>query len=576
MGTVATAKDTSLPTVIYASKSTADAHDSIPGQLATVAERVAAEGGRVEFAGPFYEEERSGWKGDRGPELEAALQAAERAAAEHGTAELWVWRSDRLARGSGRKDEARSLLEVFTRCKRAGVVLRSAEDDAYVRDEVTVGMASKMANKYSEDLSEAVRKGKRRQFEERGERLGGPVCDGYLGLPRPEGEPRRYAPDPERAPIFERMGELADPQGGGLADSNVARQLNAEGYRTKNGRPWDRRRVQDALTNPFYAGMVARGRSTPGAPVETAPGTHPAIIDPERFARIQGARAQRDLGAGSNRRGRPNTRHVAARLGECGLCAREERFSRMYARTSAYTRKDGGRKTTYLCEQVANGTGLCNAPSIDAAIADAALLRHLDHFYLDADAWLAARADEHQGTRERLEAALEAEGARLAALEADAARVRADYRRQLAAGNEAAADVAAAALEDVAGERGQAEHRLGELRATLAATPERPTLDPLLDLYSDLNAHLRGIADDSRTVVEVNEQLRAVIDSIEFYPQEGGAVRLRVFLSDEFIRNKPGNPNDLAIAEFYGAEVRPLVPVLPVVAPSMKSADSQL
>jgi len=75
-------------------------------------------------------------------------------------------------------------------------------------------------------------------------------------------------------------------------------------------------------------------------------------------------------------------------------------------------------------------------------------------------------------------------------------------------------------------------------------------------------------------VVEVNEQLRAVIDSIEFFPQDGGAVRLRVFLSDDFIRSKPGNPNDLAIAELRSEDAGPLVPVLPVVAPSAKSADS--
>ncbi|HEY8810526.1 MAG TPA: recombinase family protein, partial [Solirubrobacterales bacterium] len=287
-------------------KSSPDPNDATAAQLAAIDADVDALGGR-EVVARLSEENVSGWRGDRGPETERAFVEAERLAAEGREVELWVYGSARVGRGSGRKNEARSVLEVYVRLKRAGVRMRSVTDDDFLADETRVAMASAVANKYSEDLSASVKRGKRTQFEERGERLGGPVPDGFLALPRAEGEPRRYAPDPERAPIFERMGELADPQAGALAPANVARRLNAEGYLTKKGRPWDRRRVQDALTNPFYAGMVARGRSTPGAPVETAPASHPAIIDPERFARIQGGFADRDRAAGSNRRGRPNT-----------------------------------------------------------------------------------------------------------------------------------------------------------------------------------------------------------------------------------------------------------------------------
>src|ERR1700760_3258497 len=124
-----------IPYVVYASKSSKDPNDSIPTQLETVAAKVAGEvdGERFEYAGPFSEASKSGFKRDRGPELEAALVAVRRAAAEYGTAELWVCKSDRLARGSGKKAEARSLLEVFTDLKRHGVTIRSVLDDPYVQ-----------------------------------------------------------------------------------------------------------------------------------------------------------------------------------------------------------------------------------------------------------------------------------------------------------------------------------------------------------------------------------------------------------------------------------------------------------
>ena len=85
--------------------------------------------------------------------------------------------SDRLARGSGRK--TRSLLEVFTEMRRAGVTLRSVEDDAYITDGDLIGIASRMATKYAEDLSAHVTRG----LDGR-KRHGLPVGQGAVRLPR--------------------------------------------------------------------------------------------------------------------------------------------------------------------------------------------------------------------------------------------------------------------------------------------------------------------------------------------------------------------------------------------------------
>lgn len=129
----------------------------------------------------YYEDARSSFKGDRGPELEATIRHVIELANEHGSALLWVWHSSRLARGSGRKGEARSILEVLTYLLRHRVTVRSVEDNEFTTNEMLWGFAAKQANKYAADLSVWVREGKERQWE-RGEWLGGPIPDGYLGV----------------------------------------------------------------------------------------------------------------------------------------------------------------------------------------------------------------------------------------------------------------------------------------------------------------------------------------------------------------------------------------------------------
>jgi hypothetical protein len=87
-----------------------DPNDSVPDQQRQAVAQIEREGDRVLYAEPFGEASASGWSGDRGPQLTAALAAAVAAADEHGSAELWVFHSSRLGRGSGRKAEARSAV----------------------------------------------------------------------------------------------------------------------------------------------------------------------------------------------------------------------------------------------------------------------------------------------------------------------------------------------------------------------------------------------------------------------------------------------------------------------------------
>jgi DNA invertase Pin-like site-specific DNA recombinase len=504
---ITTATDTikaAIPVVVYASKSSKDEKDAIPFQIRSIEADVEGErdGERFYYAKPFHEEKKSGWRGDRGPELEAALVAAERAAEKHGTAELWVWKSERLARGSGKKAEARSLLEVFARCKRAGVTLRSVRDDECVRDEAYIGMASKLANKYSEDLSGAVKDGKQRQ-RERGEDLGGHAPDGYTFVT--EDKKRTYYRDPEREACIERLLRL------GLEDVpplTAARTMNAEGYRTTKGHGWDRRAVEEKWSNAFYAGAVVYGRGTPEEVVNWNPTPpHPAYIDRAEYELIEAAmkrrRAINAAAHGDRAKGRPPVNHMLSRLIPCPKCGRTMRCI-----TSTYVRKsDGGRSRKYRCDEVVRETGLCDMPPIPAEPLELLVAEGLRGYILNFDDWVASVTERQGVNREGLERERDRQLAELAKVKRLEGKISDDYAAAIDKGDEARADLAVATLQRQREAREQLEASIGDLEATIAESPDAAPVDAMLDFWNGLR---RGISTalDTENVTTVNDALR--------------------------------------------------------------------
>src|ERR1044072_7909755 len=89
--------------ILYAAKSSPDEKGSIEGQLKEGREKAKKLG--LEVVAEYSEEDVSAYKGDRGPELAAALKHAERIGAT-----LIAQHSDRLARGDAK--QARHLVEI--------------------------------------------------------------------------------------------------------------------------------------------------------------------------------------------------------------------------------------------------------------------------------------------------------------------------------------------------------------------------------------------------------------------------------------------------------------------------------
>jgi DNA invertase Pin-like site-specific DNA recombinase len=514
-----------IPAVIYAAKSSPDPKDSVASQVTATRARLDALGGRRLVAKPFSEENVSGYRRSRGPKLEAAMATAKAVAAEQGQAELWVFHSTRLARGSGRKREARALGEVFYDLRRHGVALRSVEDDPYVTDEAFIGMASKMANKYSDDLSAHVRRGKAGQFE-RGERLGGPVPDGYqLIRSLADGTTvSEYVYDDERAPIIRRVRDLALD---GYAPASIARKLNAEGHRTKSGKAWTRRRVQDMLSNPFYVGRAVINRGKPDQ--RTRPGKWPALIAPDDFDRIQLMTAKRDKAAKNHvaRTGRRTTRYVLARLGRCDRCG-----ERMYCVTSPYKRKDGTQQRCYVCANVKSVTGLCDQPRIDAAQADASVVKHLGQLFIDFDAWLASLAQSTEQHRATLETQLANALDELRRRDHLESKLRARYLEAVA-NDEPNQRAVEDSLNHVIHDKTSQQTTVRDLQTQLAAEPADPSVDAMLDVYNQLAAAVRS--NDKDSVADLNERLRTVFKEVRIDTVDESTVGLLPVLRDDVL-----------------------------------------
>ncbi len=120
---------TSRRVVIYGVKSGPDDKEAVADQHRIIREAINDDDRDL---GAYGEENASGFRQERGPQLEAAIRAAKQAAAEDGEAELWVWHSSRLARGDGTPGK-RSITKLVSDLLYEGVTVRSALDDQMVK-----------------------------------------------------------------------------------------------------------------------------------------------------------------------------------------------------------------------------------------------------------------------------------------------------------------------------------------------------------------------------------------------------------------------------------------------------------
>jgi site-specific DNA recombinase len=333
--------------ILYAAKSTADPRGSIPTQLSDA--RAMAVREAWEINGEYSDEAASAWSGDRGPQLAAAMEHAQRIA----PCVLVVQHSDRLARGDGL--QARHLGELYFWALKAGVELRSVQDDSTFTNPL---LAFAMGERNAEDSrrkSLAVAAGMKR-VAAAGRPSGGPRPYGYRYV---AGE--LVGVDAEGVIVRRIFGDFA----GGQSLSAIARGLYREGVPTLRGGPWRQSTVSGILRNPVYVGRIRYDG-------ETFSGQHEPLIDEATWQRVQdllGARPRQG-------RGRPS---VGLHLFRGGML-RCECGEAMVPRTnSAYQ--------MYYCNGRSKlGRAFCDMPHLRRAEIDQAVYRYFEQVALDVEA----------------------------------------------------------------------------------------------------------------------------------------------------------------------------------------------
>lgn len=321
-------------------------------------------------------------------------------------------------------------------------------------------------------VSERVRSAMRRKAV-KGEVLGRPPY-GYRVGPR-----NRLELVPEEAVVVRYIFRLYLQEGMGIR--RIAGQLNQEGIRTRRGGRWSMVTIRDILRNRVYLGTYARF----GVRV---PGSHPALVSPEDFRRVQERMERRAT--------RPRTRTVTPFL-LSGLvyCARCGNRMIGVSRRQQWTTKDGERRSAiyryYQCESRTNQSS-CSYNTQRAAELEAKVREQLavggetatrvrrtgnvDAFTLD----LQAHIERLEGRRRRLQRQLEE-------LVADAAHGHLGLERMRSLAFEVVADLQGVDDElrelraRLAAERSESERRrrAEELRAQVTAEWDRLPFEQL-------------------------------------------------------------------------------------------------
>lgn len=511
--------DGPIPAVIYAAKSTDDLRGSIPTQLADCRASILREGARKVVA-EEHDEGVSGYKKSRGAGLERAKAAAVAAASSQGSAELWVQHSDRLARGDGRS--ADHLAEVYFAMRKAGVRLRSVQDDANLEDAIRAVLIGERNHEDSKRKSAATKSGKARQYE-RGRAQKDSYGHALVRTITADGSVAvETRIDESRAKFVRQAFELA---AAGRTDLEIAQILNDAGAPPKRaGRRaarWTRDAVRDTLANPAYIGAIRR-RNVDDGSWDVKEGCLPEIVDRETWDRVRALRSSSPAGAGQQARrrgGRPtNGTFVLRGLAHCGLCG-----APMHLRTSL-------KVPTYNCSGKQHSKS-CVARPVPARQAETGVLLRLKDLVPDLDGWIAERAGQHNAERARFEEFLNEERQRLRAAQATAEAIRAQWKRHLEANDADLADFALDELRRATNDARDLEQAIADGTERLEAWETASATDAARAFFTDVRDLIFLRIEQAESMEQLAGVLHTLLDRVLLVRNEADHVELRAQLA---------------------------------------------
>jgi hypothetical protein len=426
-----------------------------------------------------------------------------------------VWHPSRLARGTGKKGEARSLMERLTYLRRHGVMVRAVDRGDMIANPLLWGIEDEQQSAYSENLGTWVKAG-----VERRKAAGKPVgaipfgyaiepelsADGKVIVDRKGKVVNRRVADPKTGPLrvvlLERIADGASP-------GSVARWLNAQGITTPRGKAFTEKTVTQIVESHVHAG----GNS------------YPALVTTEQAqAALDGLR-RKDPVAIQRRKGgkRPNESYLLRGIAFCA-CGEPHYASDKWL----------GRSRAYICRHKVKPTGLCDRPPIPAELLETHVLNHLAWFVDSVEGWLGELVRERDGQRKVREGQLDRETASLAALD----HTRDERMAELE--EVGITKVGMELIERMDARREAQQQRVVDAEAVLAEWAPPPNLNAALEFYSELLDLVQGRVKKAQGARELNEALASVLVGLWCWIEDG---RLRV----EFELRKPPEmilPND--------------------------------
>jgi hypothetical protein len=173
---------------------------------------------------------------------------------------------------------------------------------------------------------------------------------------------------------------------------------------------------------------------------------------------------------------------------------------------------------------------------------DAALIGHLDGFFLDFEGWLADVLSTRGAQRHAHEDQLERERERLATLNRREPKVRERWTGAIEASDDLKERIAYETLEGLLQERDALKAKIVAREAEVEAlSDENAPVDAMLDFWSDLSVEVRGKLAEGRSkgLAEVNAQLQEVLARVELTPGEEGLVRIEATMAESGLGLEP-------------------------------------
>ena len=275
-----------IKVAVYArvsSERQADKDLSIPAQIKALRQFADKQGWRV--VEQFVDEAESARTADR-PEFQKMIGLAKQKPPSFTV--ILVWKLSRFARN--REDSI--LYKAMLRKHGVQVVSINEPIDDSPAGRMLEGMIEVVDEFYSANLSVDTVRGMNENAS-RGFLNGGRAPYGYrrVKVKIGEAEKAKLEADPAHAPIVKRVFQMCLD---GMGVKEIAKKLNAQGYKTRDGNQWTNTVLYYMLTNETYTGVTIfngyRYWDTKGDKTQKiirVEGTHPALATKEQFERVR-------------------------------------------------------------------------------------------------------------------------------------------------------------------------------------------------------------------------------------------------------------------------------------------------